>query len=309
MRLLTVLSVGAISSVVLLASVVPATAAVELGPAKRNDMVRDVARSEPGRETKLRITQRGRVSFDATSRNIVTADNVLAVRSSISPKWGMLSVAAVGSQGYQRTFLVKRKAGRWTARFGAVRGEENLAICRLRAPSTPVSLDLGFSDAGTYGERCAHKRTRASQVRPMTAAELQSVRRMVEWRWEGAQYVPGPVQPAVTDPLVSDSSCEWDGLGTQVGKARGEVAKADPRWGAVDVGCRVGSAGYTVTQYLVRRSGTSGGFTAVPAHVAASWSSYADLCNRERSWPIPAQPRVALEFCSPFPAVIRSVFR
>lgn len=303
------LPVVAICSLALVVLVEAATAAERLGKSGQNDMVRDVAQSGPGKDVALRITKRGKVTFDATFRNIVTADNVLAIRSSIAPKWGMLAVAAVGPSGYQRTFLVKRKRGNWKALFGASRGSENLGICKLKNPSTPIALDLGFSDAGTWGQRCRHPRKRTSLVRRMTSAELKSVRDMVETRWVGAVRRPGPVQPKVTDDLISNSNCLWDGSEfSRVDRARGEVSKANPRWGAVDVGCMAG-AGYTVTQYLVGRSGRTGAFTAVPAHVLASWSQSPSICDEPRKWSVPASSRVALEFCSPFPSVIASVFR
>ena len=305
MRLLTVV---AMCSAAVLVSTVPAQAAKEVPGTARDKMIRGVAKSAPGKADSLKITKRGKVTFDATFRNIVTADNILAVRSSIAPKWGLLAIAAVGNQGYQRTYLVKRTRGSWRAVFSATRGSENIQICKFAKPATPVALDLGFSDLGLSGERCKHKRSRFTLVRQMTSAELSSVRTMVEWRWDTGGLQPGPVQPRVTDRWISNSNCKWDGLGSAVTEARGEVSKINPRWGAVDVGC-MGSACYDATQYLVRRSGRTGAFTRVPAHVLASWSSRSDLCTRNRNWAVPAAVRVSLEFCSPFPSEIRSVFR
>jgi len=303
------LPIVAICSLALLIPVQAANAAERLGKSGQNEMVRNVAQTGPGRDVKLRITAGGKVTFDATFQYIVTANNVLAVRSSIAPKWGMLAVASGDKYAFQRTFLVKRSRGSWKAIFSANRGDENLEICKLKQPNTPIALDLGFSDAGTWGERCKHKRKRTSLVRGMTAPEMRSVRDMVETRWVGAVQEPGPVQPKVTDDLVSNSNCLWDGSSTSlVDKAQGEVSKANPRWGAVDVGCIAGP-GYNVTQYLVRRSGRTGAFSAVPAHVLASWSSYPSICDESRKWSVPTSSRVALEFCSPFPSVVRSVFR
>lgn len=268
-------------------------------------MLEATAASPFGRQDRLRVDRRGRVWFDATFRNRVLANRLLAVRSSVNRRYGLAVVARSGPQGYQRSYLLRRKAGSWRVLLGASRGSENDELCELRRPPTVVALDLGFPDVWQRG--CRHKRPRSSLVRRMSAGELASVREMVDWRAVGGDVVPGPVQPRVSDPGVFTSRCYWEGNAAS-GRAVGEVAKSDPRWGVVDVGCQ----GETLlgTQLLVHRPATSGRFTSVVAHVRASWSLYGSaLCEGARRWPIDAAPRVALRFCAPFPDVLDSVFR
>lgn len=146
----------------------------------------------------------------------------------------------------------------------------------------------------------------------MTAGEVASVRRMVEWKWDAdGLFRPGPRQPEVHDVFASD--CAWDGRGKMVARPVGEVAKSDPRWGLLSVSCVIGSDGFaaieSTTVMLVRRSGRSGAFIRVLAHTHPAWSQRGGLCSRRAGWPIPALPRVALEFCAPYPSQLQSALR
>ncbi len=208
--------------------------------------------------------------------------------------------------------MLERVRGRWRVRLAAYRGSEYDELCRRPRPGAAVAIDLGLTEIGARSS-CRHDRSRKSLVRPMSADELASVRAMVEWSEdvdENGARIRGPVQPEVSE--VSTGSCEWD-ADPETGTPYGEVARADPRWGRVVVMCVTGSDGFAAlvnqTLLLVGRAGTSGPFTRVAAHTNMSWSSMGNLCATRAGWPIPAAPRVALEFCTPFPYALRGALR
>jgi hypothetical protein len=196
-------------------------------------------------------------------------------------------------------------------RWSASRGSEYEKLCRQARPGAAVAIDVGLRDIGS--ERpCRHKRTRHSLVRAMTAEEVASVRAMAESRWDGGTRVPAPMEPEVSE--ISTGSCDWNGNeGRFPFPPDGEVARADARWGAVTVKCTVGSDGFGAlmshTLLLVGRAGTSGPFTRLAAHTNMSWSSYGSLCGTRATWPVPPAPRVALDFCVPFPAAVSGDLR
>lgn len=286
----------------------PATAAVDASKGEKQKMLAAAVASPGGRSVGLRVTKKGRVTMaPLASRGPAT---VLAVRSSVNPAWGLLVALQYGRADLRQSFLMKRSGSRWRVRWSVSRGSEAEAVCATKSPGTAIVLDLGLS-SNNWGEKCRHKRERRSLVRRMSAGEVGSIRRMVEWKWAANGMRPGPVQPEVHDVFASD--CAWDGRGKLVPRPVGEVAKSDPRWGMLWLTCVIGSDGFgaleSTTVMLVRRSGRSGQFTRVLAHTHPSWSVRGGLCDRNRSWPVPAAPRVALEFCTPFPGKIRDALR
>jgi hypothetical protein len=290
------------------AATAPAQAARTATNGERTALLKAAAASEGGAVVGLRVGRGGRVTMQPLGWR--TPATVLAARSSIDRSWAMLVAYPKGDISQRRTFLLQRRAGRWRVRMATGRGEEGDGICRMSRPGTAVVLDLGLS-SNTWSRKCRHRRDRRTLVRRMTASELGSVRAMVEWTWDTGRLGPGPVQPAVHDVFASD--CSWDGRGKLVPPPVGEVARSDPRWGLVSISCAIGTDGFGVlestTVLLVARAGRSGAFTRVPAHTLPAWSARGGLCGEDRRWPIAAAPRVALEFCTPFPAAIRDALR
>jgi hypothetical protein len=236
---------------------------------------------------------------------------VLAVRSSVDRRWALLVASVATRADVRRAFLLERVLGRWRVRMSAARGEVAEEVCRRPAPGIAVVIDLGLSTAPP--DRCRHPRSRAHLVRSMSAAELASVRAMVEWRQDQDTFemVPGPTQPEAHE--VFASNCSWDGRGEMVPPPSGEVSRADPRWGTVTIFCVYGSDGFalleTSTVILVGRAGQTGAFTRAVAHTMPTWSMIGELCHEDRRWAVPAAARVGLEFCTPFPAALRGVLR
>ncbi|HEX2160359.1 MAG TPA: hypothetical protein VHF88_00875 [Thermoleophilaceae bacterium] len=294
----------------LLAWSAPADAARPASGAERLSMLRAAAASEGGAMVRLRVGSGGRATMEPLgSRGPAT---ILAVRSSLDRSWALLIASLNGRADVRRTFLLERRHGSWRVRMSAGRGDEGDGLCRLRRPGIAVALDLGLS-TDTWSKTCRHKRERKRLVRRMSAAELASVRAMVEWKYDQSTFElrPGPVQPAVHEVFASD--CAWDGRGSVVPRPVGEVARSDPRWGIVRISCVIGSDGFgaleSATVMLVARAGDSGPFTRVPAHTHPAWSVRGGLCRADRRWPVPASARVALEFCTPFPAALRPALR
>lgn len=292
------------------AGAAPADAARMADKGERLALLHAAAASDAGAAVRLRVGRGGRTTIAPLT--LTSPATVLAVRSSIDASWALLIAAVKGRADIRRTFLLERSAGRWRVRLAAGRGEEGDELCRRTRPGTAVALDLGLT-TNTWSGRCRHRRERKALVRTMPAAELASVRAMVEWKLDESTFerIPGPVQPAVHD--VFASNCSWDGRGPQVPPPSGVVARSDPRWGLVSIFCVIGSDGFaaieSTTVMLVARDGRSGPFTRVPAHTMPAWSSYGGLCGEDRRWPVPASARVALEFCTPFPAAIRGALR
>jgi len=284
----------------------PAAGAARLAkPSERSQLIRAAASSPAGEAIQLRLRRGGRLAL--SPNGLVYKGSSLAVRSLIDPDWALLVVEPQGRSDWRTTFLLERSRGRWRSRMAAGAGEAASALCRRREPGTAVTLDLGL-ETPPFG-RCRHRRDRRKLVRPMTASEVASVRAMVEWRYDpNAGLVPGPKQPEAAEFSASD--CAWDGRGSVLEPARGEVSRANPRWGAVEVTCVTGSDGFALlenpTLILVSRSGRDGSFTRAHAHTFMSWSLQGGLCSRPR-WPVPAAPRVALDFCWPFPAALRGL--
>lgn len=288
----------------------PAQAARTVGKPERAALLAAAAASPAGEVVSLRVGRGGRATI--APAGLTMPAEVQAWKSSIDGSWALLVAAPRGNQPQHRAFLLQRSGGRWRVRLAADRGEIAEQTCRRATPRAAVALDLALRTDG-YSGRCRHHRNRQTLVRPMRAAELASVRRMVEWVFDESTFerTPGPVQPRAHD--VFASNCSWDGRGEMVAPPHGEVARADPRWGLVSIFCVIGSDGFaqieSVTVMLVQRAGRTGPFTGVPAHTMPSWSSYGGLCSTDRSWPVPANARVALEFCSPFPLALRNALR
>jgi hypothetical protein len=280
--------------------------------AERTALLRGAAASSDGDLIGLRVGRGGRATA-AFAPGLRTRTDVLAVRGLIDPSWALLVVAQEGRGDWRRTFVLERVRARWRVRMSASRGSEYVELCRHARPGTAIALDLGLTSLGGQS-RCRHKRSRTSLVRPMDPADLASVRAMVEWHFdpEYGGYAPGPVQPEVSE--VHTSSCDWDGNdGRYATPPSGEVARADARWGAVAVDCVTGTDGFAElvnrTLLLVGRSGASGAFTRVAAHTMMSWSVQGNLCAMRARSPVPAAPRAALDFCTPFPYAVRSALR
>ena len=284
-----------------------AEAATTAQPGLRTALLRAASDSPHGEVNGMEVDRRGRVKWQMTGfRN--PAD-VLAVRSSVDRSWALAVVSDRFRAGARITFLLERSHARWRVRLAAYRGEEGPALCRRRSPGVAVTTDLGLSTP----LRCRHPRDERKLTRPMDAAELASVRAMVEWRYSDAtgNLEPGPVQPRTHEVFASD--CAWDGRGSVIDPPYGEVSRTDPRWGTVVVTCVTGSDGFALlenpTMLLVGRAGRSGPFTDVPGHTFMSWSIQSDLCRRDLRWPVPAAPRVDLRFCTPFPAALVAALR
>ena len=279
-----------------------AEAATPAAPGLRTALLRAAADSPRGDANGMEVDRRGRVKWQMTGfRN--PAD-VLAVRSSADRAWALAVVSDRFRADARLTFLLERSHARWRVRLAASRGEEGPALCRRRSPGVAVTIDLGL----TTPFRCRHPRDARKLTHPMDAAELASVRAMVEWRFSATtgNLEPGPVQPRTHEVFASD--CAWDGRGSVVEPPSGEVSRADPRWGTVTVTCVTGSDGFALlenpTTLLVHRVGRAGPFTDVPVHTYMSWSSQSGLCRRDLRWPVPAAPRIDLRFCTPFPAAL-----
>lgn len=283
-----------------------AEAATELKGKQERQLLKSAIASPGGKSVKLKVNARGRVTMAALYPAPGGPATILAVRSSVNRNWALLIAAQNGNPTQRRTFLLRRSGARWKVQWSATRGSESVEVCRHRQPGTAVILDLGLTSS-SWGEKCRYERKRASLVRRMTATEVRSIRRMVEWTWGENGLRPGPVQPRIRDEHAS--SCTWDGGGRLENRPEGEVAKSDPRWGLLSITCVIGSDGFaelaSTTVMLVRRAGRSGPFTQVLVHTGPSWSQRATLCDKDRSWPIPPLPRVALEFCTPFPSKIK----
>jgi hypothetical protein len=289
------------------AAVPSADAARVATKSERGELLRAAAGSAAGEIVGLRTGRGGRVTI--APRTLTTPATVAAWRSSVAPGWALLDAMPKGDPSGRETFVLRRSGGRWRVRFAAGRGELLDETCRHAKPATPVALDLGLR---TSSRRCRHPREPRALQRKMSAQEVASVRRMVEWTYDASfQYMPGPVQPRAHDVFASD--CAWDGRGDRVPPPSGVVARSDPRWGLLSVACAIGSDGFAIlestTVMLVSRSGRSGPFTAVHAHTLPSWSSRGTLCGEDRRWPAAAATRVALEFCTPFPYALRDVLR
>ena len=285
----------------------PAQAATTADPALRTALLRAASDSPRGEATGMSVDRRGHVKWRQTGFR--TPADVLAVRASVDRSWALAVVTDRFRADARMTFLLERTHARWRVRLAASRGEEGPAVCRRRSPGVAVTTDLGL----TTPLRCRHPRDTRRLVRPMDAAELASVRAMVEWRYSDAtgSFEPGPVQPRTHEVLASD--CAWDGRGSVVDPPSGEVSRTDPRWGAVVVTCVTGSDGFGLlenpTMLLVGRAGRSGPFTDVPAHTFMTWSMQSGLCRRDLRWPVPAAARVDLRFCTPFPAALVDALR
>lgn len=286
-----------------LAQATPAEAARPATTGERAGMLKAAVRSPGGAAVRLRVDRRGRVTMQPLAG--VHRATILAVRSSVDREWALLVATAGNGPDLRQAFLMRRRSGQWRVHWATGRGGEADAVCRTRTPGTPVVLDLGLS-SDTWSRRCRYPRARRALVRPMTAAEIASVRAMVEWTWDTGQLEPGPVQPQVHDVFASD--CHWDDhLGTAA--PTGEVARINPRWGLLSISCTIGSEGGGAlvgdTVMLVARGARQGAFTRVLAHTSPSWSVRGALCGRDIRWPVPARARVALAFCTPFPSAIR----
>jgi len=157
-----------------------AEAATTAQPGLRTALLRAASDSPRGEATNMEVDRRGRVKWQLTGfRN--PAD-VLAVRSSVDRSWALAVVSDRFRAGARITFLLERSRARWRVRLAAYRGEEGPALCRRRSPGVAVTTDLGLSTP----LRCRHPRDERKLTRPMDAAELASVRAMVEWRYSDA---------------------------------------------------------------------------------------------------------------------------
>lgn len=283
-----------------------ASAATEARGKEQRQLLKAAMASPGGKGVRLQTNAKGRVTVAVLHPAPGGPAKIVAARSSVDPRWALLVAMQNGSPAQRMTFLLKRTAGRWKVQWSATRGYESDQVCRHRRPGTAVILDLGLTSYN-WGEKCRYERKRAGLVRRMTAGEVNSIRRMVEWTWGDNGLQPGPVQPRIRDEFASD--CAWDDRRSFGEKPVGEVARSNPSWGLLSITCVTGSDGFTelasTTVMLVRRAGRSGPFTQVLAHTGPSWSLRATLCDKNRAWPIPARPRVALEFCTPFPTKIR----
>ena len=303
--------IGALFSGVLLVTLTgPASmadAAQSVNKSTQKQMLRAAAASPGGKGVGLRVGKRGRVTMQPLAWR--GPAKIVAVRSSINPSWGLLIALLNGSAEVRHSFMLQKRGGDWRVQWSTNRGFEADEVCKRRSPGTAVVLDLGLS-TDNWGQKCRHRRNPAGLVRRMNKAEIGSIRRMVEWKWGANGLKPGPVQPRVREVPASD--CNWDGLGNTEAPS-GAVARTNPRWGILHLPCGIGSDGFGVlegsTDLLVRRGGRSGAFAQVLAHVHPGWSARSGFCARDRRWPVPAAARVALGFCTPFPAVIRAALR
>jgi hypothetical protein len=299
----TVLAALGLSLVIGLAHTAPAEGARTVAAAERTAMAKAAAASPGGVNSRMRVDRRGRVTMRPLAGVERTA--VLAVRSSVDPRWALLVATPGNRPDLRTTFLMRRGSGQWRVHWSARRGSEADAVCRVRAPGSAVVFDLGLS-SDTWSARCRYPRNRRTLTRPMTAAEVASVRAMVEWTWESGQYEPGPVQPQVRDVFASD--CRWESS-ADGSSPTGTVARINPRWGMLSIQCAIGGSdgGALIgdTVMLVGRAAPRGAFTRVLAHTHPAWSVRGGLCTRDRRWPVPDRARVALGFCTPFPSAIR----
>jgi len=286
-----------------LVAAVPASAR-EATKSERLALLRAIAKSPQGRDHQVTVTRTGATSFTPVSYR--TRARVTASRSSVNGGWATVELRSATRYDQALTFMMRRTASGWRTHWAARVGvDAENALCRSATPGTLISLDLGYDVTGV--RPCRYPRNRLKLVRPMNAAELGSVRSMVEWTWQTQEtpdgttsgFFPGPTQPAWVEPSVSTVSCEWDGNPRTGEPLTGEVSVNDPRWGVVKVLCRTGSDGfsdlYSPTMILVQRAGRTGAFTVPHGH-AREYRSDAT----GRRWAIPAASRAALRWAWPY---------
>lgn len=289
-----------------------ASAATQLSPKAQTTAIRSLA-SQPHvkRTTKLRVSG-NKVSITQLGVTY-TAQEVGAFRSSIDAKYSRIDLVANGTR-LRLTALVKKSGGKRKVLYWGQRFDIIDYLCRTRSPNTLIVSDLGLGPVakGAYGaKRCKNPRELNSTTSAMSTGEVEAIRAMYEPVFgeqpDGGFGLASPVEPDFKEP---SASCDWNGALTAA--PTGRVAKSDPRFGVLHIACITGSvngiAAYGNTDLLVSRSGSSGSFTRLLAHVKPAWSPQAWECLQNRKWPVPAAPRTALDFCSPYPAIIRTTF-
>lgn len=278
-----------------------AEAAVKLPEKPAVAMAKRAAGTPAGKSWGMKVNGKGRVTVAASGSRAPA--RLLAFRSSISPRWRLVIVTMKARADQRQTFLF-RKSGGWKLLWAAGRGSEAEAVCRSRQPSALVVSDLGLS-TNTWGRRCRFPRKPQTLTTKMSRTELDSVVGLVEPDPDTGKPRLRP-RPAEVHP----ESCDWRGVpGDPSSKLLGWTAKTNPRWGVVDVNCVHGSDGFGAlmgpTHLLVKRKAARGRFNRAIALVIPAWSARARLCAGNRAWPVPARPRVALGFCTPFPGSIQ----
>ena len=275
----------------------------------RIQMLKAVAASHDGQAVGFRVRGAGATMQPLWPDPTVARTNLVVVRSSIDARWGAVVATPLGWRAIldqQKTFLMRRTARGWRAVASTERNGTAAMLCRRAGPATDVALDLGLVNGWSAPKPCRYPRLRRALERPMSRGEINSVRAMVETRWVDGEPLPAPVRVNPTD--APEAICDWEpDAFSQNGKPSGTIARANPRWGVVRVGCAVavdsysGNNVYDTTHLLVAPAGTSGAFTRVVGHTIVPWSPRRHLCTTDRRWPVPARVRVALEFCTPFP--------
>lgn len=307
------LTVTTISALALTALFVPqAGASTAVAGSKQYAAVKSLSKQSKvvKRGTKIRVRGK-RVSI--TQGGIVyDIPRIGVFRSQIDRAYTRIDLISSGSQ-QRYTALLKRSRGRNKLLFWGQRYDIAEHLCATRTPNSLVILDLGLDPVskGSFGiRRCRYERGSEGYVRRMSPDEVAGIKSIYEAKFTDlGDGSFGWVSPVQAEFREVSTSCEWNE--TSESAPGGKVSKLDPRFGVLSIGCVGGSVNGDPSLYsshlLVSRAGSSGQFTRLIAHVIPTWSLFARACIEDRRWDIATRTRIALEFCTPFPGVLKDL--
>ncbi len=284
----------------------PAPAATEVKGSSQLRAIKALAKQPKVKRGPVRVSVSGK-TVKLISHGLIDTANMYGVfRSSASSSWRRIDIVARGGQ-LRYTAILRKSGSRTKLLYWGQRYDVIDYLCARRSPSTAVVLDLGLGPVakGAYGvKKCRYERDQSKLITAMSAAEIADLRAKFELQYgetpDGGFGWSSPVEAEFEE---TSADCDWNGA--QTDKPRGQVSRADPRYGVLAIACVGGSVNgvgaYYSTHLLVSRAGKSGPFTRLIAHVVPAWSPQTRSCATDRKWPVPLAARIQLEFCTPFP--------
>lgn len=286
-------------------AVSPASAAIDKHGKQEKRVLKAVARLAPSyagikvRGSKVSMTLSG-LRYSNVRHGVF--------RSGVNKKFYRVDLVPREAEPY--VAVVQKRGQKFVLRAWDTRWDMADTLCKRKRPTTAVVYDLALDpvDRLSSDGRCRHPRNPSSMTRAMNAAEIASLRAAYERVLDPDTFE----YRSSKEPDFSEvsSSCDWEEQGQYSFEPYGRVSKTDPRFALLHIGCITGSvdgvAALNVTDLLVSRSGKSGPFSNLLAHVIPGSSPMSSACATDRTWPIPYATRVSLEFCLPFPVAIRN---
>lgn len=283
----------------------PASAAIEQHGKQEQRVLEAVARTAPDyasiriRGPKLTMTLGG-----LRYKNVRHA----VFRSGVNKRFYRVDLVPRQSEAY--VAVVEKRGRKYALRAWDTRWDLASTLCKRKKPPTAVVYDLALDPVDRFSAngRCRNSRKPDSLSRPMSSEEIAGIRADYERAENPDTFEYTSRKEPDFSEIVGD--CDWEKKGEYGFAPSGRVSKTDRRFGVLQIGCITGSvdgiAALNATDLLVSRSGNSGPFTNLVAHVIPGWSRLVGACATDRRWPIPAAARVSLQFCLPFPYALRN---